>query len=71
MSGKIDVLAVLDDAIPVYGSRFTHDDFDATRAAVAELIGFVQDCADGRPEAEPSECRKRAIDLLASIGGSK
>lgn len=41
------------------------------RAAVAELIGFVQDCADGRPEAEPSECRKRAIDLLARIGGSK
>ena len=36
--GAVDVLVVMDDAIPVYGSRFTHADFDATRAAVAELV---------------------------------
>jgi hypothetical protein len=74
MKTHIDVLAVLDEfALYVRNVSSRHalqGDILEARAAVAEIIGFVQDCADGRPEAEPSECRKRAIDLLARIGGA-
>lgn len=79
MSGSTDVLADLQGVVRiakaaslgVTGNKPRIERAEQAIAAVAELIGFVQDCADGRPEAEPSECRKRAIDLLARIGGSK
>lgn len=48
-----------------------HGDFVEAVAAVAELIAFVQDCADGRPEFDAGECRTRAIALMPRIGGAK
>jgi hypothetical protein len=35
--------------------------------AAPDLFDFVRDCADGRPELDPGECRRRAIALLAKV----
>lgn len=41
MSAPVDVRAVMEDAMPVYGSRFTHADFHAARDELHRLVNAL------------------------------
>lgn len=71
MSGAVDVRAVLEDAVPVYGSRFSHADFDIARVAVPELIeasAALCGAIEFRIDDPRNALRDRVVKALAIVG---
>lgn len=71
MSGavkRVDVLAVMRDAVPCYLSRFGHADFDSARVAVDELIEAAEAVLDA-PPARLTAAYARLTTAVANVHG--